>query len=129
VRANKDGSSTLLKLVAAAPDPQSDVAFLPQTRAVNLLKACQQWISSDEDIEEDLESIMTLVFTHAAPILQHIPGAHWDFMFDVVENNWEVSQGGRDYNFIFHQQIAELDVHRRRNLAHPCKNSALSDPD
>jgi len=25
------------------------------------------------------------------PVLQNIPGAHWDFIFDVIENNLEVS--------------------------------------
>jgi hypothetical protein len=89
-RANTEGLLTLKKLIAAASDAQLDVAFLPQLRVVNLVKACQQWVSSDEDIEEELESVITLVFVHAAPILQHVAGSHWDFVFDVVENNLEV---------------------------------------
>jgi hypothetical protein len=89
-KANTDGLLTLRKLAASAPDPESDVEFLPQPRAVNVMKACQQWIASDEDIDEEVESAMTLVFTHLAPILQDVPGAHWDLVFDVVENNIEV---------------------------------------
>ena len=77
-------------LAAAAPDPESDVAFLPQPRAVNLVKACQQWITSDEDLEEDVQSEMTLVFAAIVPILSNVPGGHWDLMFDVIENNLEV---------------------------------------
>ncbi|KAI0371298.1 hypothetical protein BV20DRAFT_1035310 [Pilatotrama ljubarskyi] len=88
-KANSEGLWLLRNLAAAAPDPESDIIFLPQTRAVNLIKACQQWITSDEDLDEDVQSEMTLVFAHLAPILQNVPGAHWDLVFDVVENNLE----------------------------------------
>ena len=90
-RANTEGLWALRRLVAVAPDPESDVVFLPTPRAVNVMKACQQWISSDEDIDEEVESEMTTLFMYLAPILQNIPGAHWDFVFDVIENNLEVS--------------------------------------
>ncbi|KAH9887215.1 hypothetical protein C8Q73DRAFT_713250 [Cubamyces lactineus] len=88
-KANSEGLWILRNLAAAAPDPESDVVFLPQPRAVNLVKACQQWITSDEDLDEEVQSEMTLVFAHLAPILQNISGAHWDLVFDVVENNLE----------------------------------------
>lgn len=87
---NTEGLWTLRRLVVTAPDPDSDIIFIPQTRAVNFMKACQQWVTSDEDIEEEVESQMTVLFYHLAPILQHVPGSHWDFIFDVVENNLEV---------------------------------------
>lgn len=64
--------------------------FLPQNRAVNFMKNCQSWQISDEDIDEDVDCEMTLVFISLAPILQNIPGAHWEFIFDVVETNLEV---------------------------------------
>lgn len=89
-KANIQGLLALRKLVATAPDRDSEVAFLPQLRAVNVVKACQQWVTSDEDIDEEVESTMALVFTHLAPILQNVPGGHWEFMFDVVESNLEV---------------------------------------
>jgi hypothetical protein len=91
-RANTEGLLSLQKLAATAPDPMSDVVFLPQLRAINVMKACQQWIASDEDIDEEVESEMTLIFFHLAPILQNVSGAHWEFVFDVIENNLEVSQ-------------------------------------
>jgi len=87
---NTEGLWLLRRLVATAPDPDSDIVFIPQTRAVNFIKACQQWVTSDEDIEEEVESQMTVLFFHLAPILQHVSGSHWDFIFDVVENNLEV---------------------------------------
>jgi hypothetical protein len=80
----------LRRLAATAPDPDSDVVFLPQPRAVNFVKACQGWIASDEDIDEDVESEITDVFFHLVPILQNVPGSHWDFIFDLIENNLEV---------------------------------------
>ncbi|KAI0711424.1 hypothetical protein C8Q76DRAFT_677774 [Earliella scabrosa] len=90
-KANTEGLWLLRNLAASAPDPESDVAFLPQPRAVNLIKACQQWITSDEDLEEDVQCEMTLVFAPLVPILSNVPGAHWDLIFDVVENNLENS--------------------------------------
>lgn len=89
-KANTDGLWLLRKLAVTAPNPESDVIFLPQPRAVNLMKACQQWITSDEELDEDVESEMILVFLHLAPILQSVPGTHWGLIFDVMENNLEV---------------------------------------
>ncbi|SRR6266571_3294945 len=91
-KANTDGLLLLRRLAATAPDPESDVVFLPQPRAVNFVKACQGWVSSDEDIDEDVESEITNVFFHFVPILQNVPGSHWEFIFDVIENNLEVSR-------------------------------------
>ena len=90
-KANTEGLLLLRRLTSTAPDPDSDTVFLPQPRAINVMKACQQWIASDEDINEETESAMTLVFFHLAPILQGVLGAHWDLIFDVIENNLEVS--------------------------------------
>ena len=89
-RADTDGLALLHRLALVAPDPSSDVIFLPQNRAIRLMKACQEWVGSDEGVSEDVESLMTLVFQYLAPILQNVPGAHWDFVFDVIENNLEV---------------------------------------
>jgi E3 ubiquitin-protein ligase listerin len=90
-KANTDGLLLLRRLTATAPDPDSDVVFLSQPRAVNFVKACQGWTTSDEDIDEDVESEITNVCFHLVPILQNVSGSHWDFMFDLIENNLEVS--------------------------------------
>jgi hypothetical protein len=88
---NTDGLLTLRRLVASAPNMESEVVFLPQNRAVNVVKACQGWITSDDaDVEEEVESTMTLIFAYLAPILQNVPGSHWDLIWDVLENNLEV---------------------------------------
>ncbi|KAG2130479.1 hypothetical protein BD769DRAFT_1452567 [Suillus cothurnatus] len=88
-RANTAGVVLLRRLAATAPDSESDVVFLPQQRAVNVVKTCQAWVSSDEDIDEDVENMMPLLFIHLSPILQNVAGNHWEFIFDVVENNLE----------------------------------------
>ncbi|KAL0570451.1 hypothetical protein V5O48_011508 [Marasmius crinis-equi] len=93
-KADTEGLMLLRKLAAVAPPVDSDVVFLPQQRAVNVIKTCQQWVSSDEedgDVGEEVECAMTLIFAYLAPILQHVTGSHWAFMFDVVENNLENS--------------------------------------
>jgi hypothetical protein len=90
-KVNTDGLLTLRRLVASAPSMESDVVFLPQNRAVNVVKACQGWITSDDaDVEEEVQSAMTLVFVYLAPILQNIHGSHWDLIWDILENNLEV---------------------------------------
>lgn len=89
-KVNTEGLWILRRLVVTAPDPDSEIIFIPQARAVNFIKACQHWVTSEEEIEEEVESLMTVLFFHFAPILQHVPGSHWDFMFDVIENNLEV---------------------------------------
>ncbi|KAF9226338.1 hypothetical protein BS17DRAFT_807138 [Gyrodon lividus] len=92
------GLTIIRLLVATAPDPESDVVFLPQQRAVNVIKVCQTWVAAEDDeedgddgdgVNEDVESAMTLVFFHLAPILQNVPGSHWELIWDVVENNLE----------------------------------------
>lgn len=80
------------------PYPDSDVAFLPQNRAVNFVKACQSWLSAEEEEEEEddadtgveLETEMTHIFQHLAPVLQLVTGAHWELFFDLIEENLEV---------------------------------------
>ena len=89
-KADSEGLLILQQLSAIAPNPDTDIVFFSQQRAVNVVKTCQQWITSDEDIGEPVESAMTAIFVHLAPILQNVPGSHWDLIFDVVENNLEV---------------------------------------
>ena len=101
-KANTQGLLSLRKLAASAPDPDSEIVFLPQMRIINVMKACQQWITSDADIDEEVESEMTLIFCHLVPLLQNVPGAHWDLIFDVIENNLEVS---RQYLYLTHRDL------------------------
>jgi hypothetical protein len=73
-----------------APDPESDVIFLPQQRAIFLVQALQSWMGSDEDIDEAVEIEVTKILADLAPILLGLPGAHWEFVMDLIESNIEV---------------------------------------
>lgn len=99
-KANTEGLITLRKLAASAPPMDSDVVYLPQQRALNAVKVCEKWIASDEDLDEEVESAMTWTFSHLAPILQNLEGSHWEFIFDVVENNLENSTFDDDATFV-----------------------------
>jgi hypothetical protein len=90
-RANNEGVLLLRQLLALAPQPESDAAFLPPTRAVQVLHTIQKWITSDEEIDPVIESQTAGLLLHLAPIVQSLPGAHWDFAFDLIENTLEVS--------------------------------------
>ncbi|KAG6811117.1 hypothetical protein H0H92_008917 [Tricholoma furcatifolium] len=109
-KANVEGLLALRKLSASAPNPDSDVVFLPQPRAVNITKACQQWITSDEDIEEDVISAITLILYHLAPILQDISGAHWELVFDIMENNLEESSLSDDESLVILARTLHLVI-------------------
>lgn len=95
---NSDGLMALRKLAASAPNPDSEVAFLPTQRAVNVLKGLQEWVTAeiedeDDEISEDVESAMLPVFVELAPILQSVGGSHWPFMFDVLESVLDRAEG------------------------------------
>lgn len=90
-RANNEGLPLLRHLLSLAPQPESEVAFLPPTRAVQVLQTIQKWITSDEDIDPVIESQTAGLLLHLAPIVQSLQGAHWDFAFDLIENTLEVS--------------------------------------
>ncbi|KDR72553.1 hypothetical protein GALMADRAFT_752797 [Galerina marginata CBS 339.88] len=100
-KANTEGLLSLRKLAASAPDPDGAVIFLPPPRAINVVKACQGWVlaegdDDDEEIDEEVQSAMLPIFMHLAPILQNVPGAHWGFVFDVLEAVLENSSGEKD---------------------------------
>ncbi|KAG7441328.1 uncharacterized protein BT62DRAFT_937246 [Guyanagaster necrorhizus] len=107
-KANADGLITLRKLAASAPHADSEVVYLPQQRALNVVKTCEKWIASDEDLDEEVQSAMTWTFCHLAPILQNLEGSHWQFIFDVVENNLDNSSFDDDDTFVSLAQTLRL---------------------
>ncbi|KAG9026368.1 hypothetical protein FRB95_008907 [Tulasnella sp. JGI-2019a] len=90
-KANRVGLRLLRQFIAATPKSDSDIELLPQQRAIFLLQALQKWVASDEELDEEIESLMAHLFLHLAPIVQSVPGAHWDLIFDVIETNLENS--------------------------------------
>ena len=98
-KANTTGFRLLRCLSAVAPNPESDVIFLPQQRAVYLVQALQAWMGSDEVLDEKVECEVTFVLFNLVPILQNVQGAHWDFIMDLIESNIEAcfTVSGRAY--------------------------------
>lgn len=90
-KANSEGLRLLRILNASAPPPDSDVAFLPQQRTIFMFQAIQKWVQEGDELDEEIESQLAELFFNVAPIVQSIPGAHWDFIVDVIESNLDVS--------------------------------------
>lgn len=90
-RASTEGLRLLRHLVASAPLPDSEGVYLPPQRAVFLLQALQKWVASDEELDEEIDSLLVQLCSGLAPILLTVPGSHWDFIFDLMESNLEVN--------------------------------------
>jgi E3 ubiquitin-protein ligase listerin len=89
--ANTRGLELMQGLVLIAPRSDGEVVFIPPQRAVSLLQRIQKWIGGDEDLDDELLNLITVIFYHLAPIVQSVQGTHWDLIFDVLEQNLEVS--------------------------------------
>lgn len=92
----------MLKLLdAVAPAPDSVDTFIPQQRAVFLMRQLNGWLVSEEDLDDDIsEEVETRIFklySNLCPIVQDVQGAHWDSIFDMLASNLEVTFG-----FAFH---------------------------
>ncbi|CUA69442.1 E3 ubiquitin-protein ligase listerin [Rhizoctonia solani] len=87
---NLAGLPLLRTLNCLAPPPDSGIIFMPQQRAVYLVQALQAWMSSDEELDTSMEALLTGVLIHLLPILQTVPGAHWEFILDLLETNLSV---------------------------------------
>ncbi|KZV76793.1 hypothetical protein PENSPDRAFT_645898 [Peniophora sp. CONT] len=107
-KANTDGVLLLRRLAASAPAPDSDVAFLPQARAVNFARAAQAWLASDEDLDDDVQCALTEVFVHLVPILQGVQGSHWELLFDVAEDNLQNASFGEEKTLVALKHTLDL---------------------
>lgn len=83
------GKALLRLLVASSPELDSASAFLPQRRAVFVLRHVETWLAADDFDDEDAELQLRLVelFSVLAPIVQSEQGGFWETIFDVLENN------------------------------------------
>lgn len=88
--ANAKGTSLLRLLSVVAPPLDSPYIFLPQQRAIFLLQTLQKWVSSDDELSDEVHGRLAELFVNLAPVVQSLPGAHWDLMFDILESNVEV---------------------------------------
>ncbi|PWN53474.1 hypothetical protein IE53DRAFT_165426 [Violaceomyces palustris] len=89
-KANTEGLNLLRMAIAAAPSADSDLAMIPQQRAIFLLQGLQRWLASDEDLDEEINNRMAELFVHLVPIVQDMPGSHIELFFDLAEANLEI---------------------------------------
>ena len=96
-KAGSEGLRLLRNLLATAPSADSEDVFLPEQRTIFVMQHLTSWLSSTEeaadDLPEEVEARICLLFAEFLPIVQGRPGAHWNSVFDVITNNLEVSYG------------------------------------
>lgn len=56
-----------------------------------MFQALQKWVEENDELNEEIESQLAELFVNVVAILQSLPGAHWDFILDVIESNLDVS--------------------------------------
>lgn len=97
-QANDKGIPALRLLTASAPPSDSASMFIPQQRALFVLRHIAGWLTSDdaEDLDEEVETRIAEVYTALAPIVQDVQGGHWDSIFDLIETGLDVSDGERN---------------------------------
>lgn len=95
--ANEKGIPALRILIASAPALDAASEFIPQQRAIFVLRHIATWLAAgaggnedeeDEDEDEGEEMLIRVaeLYIVLAPIVQSVPGAHWESIFDLLEN-------------------------------------------
>ena len=96
-KAGSEGLRLLRNLLATAPSADSEDVFLPEQRTIFVMQHLTSWLTSTEeaadDLPEEVEARVCLLFAEFLPIVQGRPGAHWNSVFDMITNNLEVSHG------------------------------------
>ncbi|WVR07509.1 hypothetical protein IAU60_004551 [Kwoniella sp. DSM 27419] len=85
----KQGLPYIRLLVASAPPVDAASVFLPQQRAIFVLRHVNAWLTAEDDegeMPEEVEFRIAELETAVAPIVQDLSGAHWDGIYDLVEN-------------------------------------------
>jgi hypothetical protein len=90
-KASSEGIPALRLLIASAPPSDAASLFLPQQRAILVLRHIASWLASDDadDFDESMEVYVAQIYTALAPVVQDLSGAHWDGIFDLIENGLE----------------------------------------
>jgi hypothetical protein len=86
--AGKDGIPAIRCLLASAPPADAPSTFIPQQRAIFVLRHVGSWLTSDEadDFDESMEVYVAQLYTALAPVVQDVSGSHWDAIFDMIES-------------------------------------------
>ncbi|WRT68426.1 uncharacterized protein IL334_005402 [Kwoniella shivajii] len=87
----KQGIPYIRLLIASAPPADAASVFLPQQRAIFVLRHVNSWLIADDDMPEEIEYRIAELETALAPIVQDLPGGHWDAIFDLIESGLDLS--------------------------------------
>ncbi|WWC90682.1 uncharacterized protein L201_005618 [Kwoniella dendrophila CBS 6074] len=91
----KQGIPYIRLLIASAPPADAASVFLPQQRAIFVLRHINSWLTADsedeEEMPEEVEYRIAELETALAPIVQDLSGGHWDSIFDLLESSLEGS--------------------------------------
>lgn len=92
-QASTKGIPALKLLIASAPPADAASVFLPQQRAMFVLRHLGGWLTSDDadDFGEEMEVRVAQLYIALAPIVQDLSGAHWDAISGLIESGLEVS--------------------------------------
>ncbi len=90
---SKAGIAHIRLLNATAPPQDAASLFIPQQRAIFVLKHVSGWLvdEDDEGMSEDVEWRVLELYSYLGAVVQDLQGSHWDSIFDLVENGLEVS--------------------------------------
>jgi hypothetical protein len=81
--------------MAATPTSESEDVFLPEQRTIFVMRHLTAWLTSTEEaadeLPEEVEARICLLFAELLPIVQGRSGAHWNSIFDMITSNLEVS--------------------------------------
>lgn len=109
--ANSEGLRLLKALNASSPPADSEVTLLPQQRTIFMFQTIQKWVQESDGLDEEIESQLAELSFNVAAIIQSVPGAHWDFIIDVVENNLDVRpQFNRILSALLTVQLIRMQV-------------------
>ncbi|KAL7422810.1 hypothetical protein Q5752_002106 [Cryptotrichosporon argae] len=95
-QATARGLPLLRLLLASAPPADSAALFLPQNRALFVLRHLATWLASDTELADEIEPRVAELYTALAPVVQDVLGTHWDNMFDLLEAGLEVGLDSKD---------------------------------
>lgn len=99
-QAGERGITGLRLLVASAPPADAASIFLPQQRALFVLRHVSSWLTDEgaDELPEEIEHRIAELCTTLSPIVQDLSGAHWDSIFDLVESGLSVGVTSAGYH-------------------------------
>ncbi|WFD36265.1 hypothetical protein MCUN1_003143 [Malassezia cuniculi] len=91
-RADTEGTRMLALIECATPPTSWGIPLVPVQRAVFALQGIQKWLTSDEELGDDLFTRLAVLFNELAPVVQNATGRVLELMIDTAEENLAAAQ-------------------------------------